>query len=562
MHPLFERHLPRLEAAVDACRTRGCWSPFVESPSRRFHPEGAKAEGLAWFESQLSQPFDLDLPGSTGRVGAEISPYTAEPLGVTYPEVQVEPLVAAMVQAMPTWVQAGPQTRVGLCMEMLDRMAAHVFHNAYATMHTGGQGFMTAFAGSGANSLDRGLEALAHAHIAMSAIPTESTFERSFGHGPVKLRKRYYLRPRGVAVVIACGSYPAWNAWPALFANLATGNPVVLKPHPMAILPVALGARICREVLAEAGFDPNLVTLAAEAPDGRIAQSLVGHRDVAIIDFTGSPRFGAWLEQNCRRDQLLYTETAGCNAVVLESVRDLEPALQAIAQSLCLFSGQMCTTAQNIFVPRSGVRMIDEEGGEQVVPFEEVAQQLVAAVDALVAEPAHAAGLCGALHSADTQRTLDLVQSRAADEDAVLRPWSPYDHPEHPSARTATPLVVQVPVGSELYRQEWFGPIGFVIPTADRDEALQRAAEDAAAHGSIAAYGYSVDDAFLDEIEQAYIEAGASIGLNLLGQRPINFAAAYSDYHVTGLNPAGTACLTDLAFVADRFRVVQCKREI
>ena len=40
----------------------------------------------------------------------------------------------------------------------------------------------------------------------------------------------------------------------------------------------------------------------------------------------------------------------------------------------------------------------------------------------------------------------------------------------------------------------------------------------------------------------------------------INFAAAYSDYHVTGLNPAGNACLADLAFVASRFRIVQRRR--
>jgi hypothetical protein len=39
-----------------------------------------------------------------------------------------------------------------------------------------------------------------------------------------------------------------------------------------------------------------------------------------------------------------------------------------------------------------------------------------------------------------------------------------------------------------------------------------------------------------------------------------NFAAAYSDYHVTGLNPAGNACLADLAFVAGRFRIVQNRR--
>ena len=37
-------------------------------------------------------------------------------------------------------------------------------------------------------------------------------------------------------------------------------------------------------------------------------------------------------------------------------------------------------------------------------------------------------------------------------------------------------------------------------------------------------------------------------------------AAAYSDYHVTGLNPAGNASLTDLAFVAGRFRITQSRR--
>ncbi|MCB1408995.1 MAG: hypothetical protein KDK22_05390 [Rhodobacteraceae bacterium] len=41
---------------------------------------------------------------------------------------------------------------------------------------------------------------------------------------------------------------------------------------------------------------------------------------------------------------------------------------------------------------------------------------------------------------------------------------------------------------------------------------------------------------------------------------PLNFAAAYSDYHVTGLNGAGNATLTTLAFVASRFAVAQSRR--
>ena len=53
--------------------------------------------------------------------------------------------------------------------------------------------------------------------------------------------------------------------------------------------------------------------------------------------------------------------------------------------------------------------------------------------------------------------------------------------------------------------------------------------------------------------------AGAQLTCNLTGPMPLNFAAAYSDYHVTGLNPAGNATLTDLAFVASRFRITQSR---
>jgi len=40
----------------------------------------------------------------------------------------------------------------------------------------------------------------------------------------------------------------------------------------------------------------------------------------------------------------------------------------------------------------------------------------------------------------------------------------------------------------------------------------------------------------------------------------VNQSAAFSDFHGTGANPAANAALTDGAFVASRFRVVQSRR--
>ena len=553
MSDWFDTHHERLEAAIEAIRSRSYWSPFQESPSRRHHPDGAPANGLTAFEGRLGRSFDLSLPGEVGRVGHEVSPYTGDALGIDYPDVRLDDLFRAMRAAMPAWAAARPRTRVGVGLEILARLEAQVFENAHATMHTGGQGFMMAFAGSGANSLDRGLEGLATAHKAMADIPETATFTRHFGRGaPVVLDKRYRLVPRGIAAVVTCGSYPAWNAYPALLANLVTGNPVVIKPHPGAILPMALVVQTARQTLAEAGFDPNLVTLAADTFEAPITERLLTHQDVAIIDFTGSQRFGSWIEQHCRH-ALVYTETAGCNAVVLESTDDLAATARAIAHSVCVFSSQMCTAAQNIWVPSDGVRV-----GTHRVSVDEVAEQLVAATDAWVRDPQHAAGLCGALFSPRTRDAITALENSGA---PVLRHAAPYAHPTYPSARTATPCWVRPDPSGSLHQREHFGPMAFVLEAPTREDALARATADARDHGAIASYAYTTDTAFADRVEEAFFSAGASVGLNLHRQLPINYAAAYSDFHVTGLNPAGTACLTDLAFVSQRFRVVQSKRE-
>ena len=83
-----------------------------------------------------------------------------------------------------------------------------------------------------------------------------------------------------------------------MLASLATGNPVIVKPHPTAILPMALAVRTCREVIANAGFAPDLVTLCLDTVDAPVGKVLVKHPQTAIVDFTGSARFGSWVEAN------------------------------------------------------------------------------------------------------------------------------------------------------------------------------------------------------------------------------------------------------------------------
>lgn len=555
---LIERHKQLIAHAIEAVDTRKSWSPFKDSPSTKIHGPEKPVAGKAAFEARLGQRFDLEQPGVTHWVGEEVSPYTQEALGITYPVSEPAALVEAASKALPAWAKADPELRMALCAEMAVRLYERNFEMAQAVMHVAGQSYTQAFSGSGPNALDRGIEALAYAAKAMRGVTSRAAYHRDFAGEPVALDKTYTLQPRGIGLVICCASFPTWNAYPAMFASLATGNPVIVKPHPIAVLPMAIVVETCRAVLREYGFDANLVTLAVDTLAAPVAGKLVDDPAVQIIDFTGSPRYGGHLERTVT-GKLLFTETAGVNSIVVESVDDLAQSARAIARATCLFSAQMCTSPQVVYVPKDGIRT-----GAGHATFDEVAQAIVAEIDALAANPAQAAAIMGAVQG---QVSLDVVsETRDAAEKQglrVLREAAPYEHPQFPNARTMTPLVLAVePQHQELYAEERFGPVLFIVADANGDSAVAEATDLAKTRGAISCYLYSTDEAFIERSVELYERAGANLSINLSGAMWINFAAAYSDYHVTGLNPAGNACLTDIAFVASRFRIVQRRRPI
>ena len=561
MSEVFEKHRSLFERARHACAQRHCWSPYPEMPGKYPDSEAAQARGLAAFEAHLGQSFELQQPGlAPGAVlhSQEVSPYTQRPLGVTYPHSAIDPLFEAATVAMEDWALASIETRIGTLMEVLEVLYRdHLFEIAHAVMHTAGQSFNMAYAGSGVNALDRGIEALVYAEQAMRAVAPTARWERRFGSAQITLDKTYRIVPRGVAVCFTCASFPTWNAWPSMMASLATGNPVIVKPHPATVLPMAITVRVFRQVLRAQGFDPNLVTLALDTVQEPLGKQLVKHPSTAIVDFTGGVAFGQWVEQNAHPARA-YTETAGANTVVLESADDLDAALRSLATTLCMFSAQMCTSPQNIYVPRSGVQT-----PQGLVPFDEVASRLADAVRALTTDPRKASMILAAIQSPQTLALVADLQSRAQAQGAVLLPASTYVHPDFPQARTCTPLMLKLGTAERSwYGGERFGPISFVIACDSAEDALAQATGDAREFGGLTAFVYSMREDFIARAERAYARSGAQLTINLTGPMPLNFAAAYSDYHVTGLNPAGNASLTNLAFVADRFGIAQSRRPV
>src|SRR5581483_10352394 len=172
----FARHKPLLDKAVDAIQTRGYWSPFSEMPSPKAYGETANDDGKKAFENLLNKPFPLDQPGTVGQTCSERSPFGIK-LGVTYPKTDLDTLLPAVQKAETQWRNAGPETWVGVSLEILLRLNRKSFEMAYAVMHTSGQAFMMAFQAGGPHAQDRGVEAVAYAWSEMSRIPKTATWE-------------------------------------------------------------------------------------------------------------------------------------------------------------------------------------------------------------------------------------------------------------------------------------------------------------------------------------------------------------------------------------------------
>ena len=548
-HPLFEKHRATLEAALGAIAARTYWSAYPEMPSPKVYGETAPDDGKRAFEAHLGQQFELGQPGQSGWHGGESPPYGIE-LGVSYPVCDPDALIAAGLEAMKGWQAVGADGRTGICLEILERLNKQSFELAHAVMMTTGQGWMMAFQAGAPHAQDRGLEAVAYAWREQSFVPAEAVWEKPQGKNPALVMKKHFqIVGRGIGLVIGCGTFPTWNTYPGLFAALSTGNAVIVKPHSNAILPAAITVRTVRAVLAENGIDPNLVSLCVT--DKRATtQALATHPAVKSVDFTGGNVFGQWLIDNARQAQV-YAELAGVNNIVIDSTNAYKAMLGNLAFTLSLYSGQMCTTSQALFVPAGG---IETEDGHK--SYDEFCADLAKSVERFLSKPEVAHAVLGAIQSADTAERIDLANSGELGK--VVLASAKLDNPDFPAATVRTPVLLACDAADEkLYMEERFGPISFIVKVADTAAAIALSEGVVSTHGALTAGVYSTRQDVIDAMTEATWRSKVALSINLTGGVFVNQSAAYSDYHGTGGNPAANASYSDSAFVANRFRVVQ-----
>lgn len=542
---LVDKHQSTIDTAVRALHERTFFAHYPENPSPDLYGEHADKEGREKYKAYLNQKFEeLLQQDPEAWVGQEESPYEQQPLGVKYPFFAPETLVSRAEEAYHQWRKVKPADRAAILVESLERLRARFFEIAYATMHTTGQAYMMSFQASGPHAADRALEAVAAGFEEQTRFPEAAAWEKPMGKYNLRLNKTWRAVPKGVSLVIGCATFPTWNTVPGMYASLVTGNPVIIKPHPKAVLPIAIVVAEVQKVLQENGLNPDICQLGVDADDHLITKDLAEHPKVKLIDYTGGTEFGNYIES--LPGKTTFTEKTGVNSIILDSVEDIDKVAQNLAFSVTLYSGQMCTAPQNFFVPAGGVK-----AGGETVPYAQVVQKVADAVTALVNNPKAGPHILGAIQNPATAAR---VKDAASLKGKEVLSTCDFQHPVFANARTCTPVIYEVDATEkESYSRELFGPIVLVIKTRDTAQSIQIAKEMAQNYGAISCGAYTTDPEVKEQIMDEMSLAGTPVSFNLTGGIYVNQNASFSDFHVTGGNPAGNASFTNPEFVIKRF---------
>lgn len=152
----------------------------------------------------------------------------------------------------------------------------------------------------------------------------------------------------GVAGQVIPWNFPllmaAWKIAPAL----ATGNTVVLKPAETT----SLTALKLAEIIQESGLPDGVVNIITG--HGPVGASMVNHKDINKIAFTGSTGVGKWIQKAIAgTDKRLTLELGGKAANIIFEDAPINQAVEGIINGIFFNQGHVCCAGSRLFVQES-----------------------------------------------------------------------------------------------------------------------------------------------------------------------------------------------------------------
>lgn len=261
-------------------------------------------------------------------------------------------------------------------------------------------------------------------------------------------------QPIGVALLITPWNFPAAMATRKIAPALAAGCTCILKPAaetPLTALAVA-------EIMRRAGVPAGVVNVVTTSQPGPVCGAILHDPRVRKLSFTGSTPVGRALLREAADSVVSSSMELGGNApfVVLDDA-DLDAAIDGAMIAKMRNAGEACTAANRFYVQRGihdafVARLCERMGALTVGPGTDPATQ------------------CGAMINRKAIDKIERLVGDAVEKGAEIRlggraiAGPGYFYP--PS------VIANVRPGSEILRNEVFGPVAAVIPFDTVDEAV------------------------------------------------------------------------------------------
>ena len=548
-------------------RGRGL-SRYPESPSPRVYGEDAAADGQAAFEAHLGEDY-RGWPASrpTARpVGSEVSPYGPE-LRVRYPRLDVDAAMAAARAAMPALARRRRLSpRRGLRRDRRPDQHARRSRSRNAVMHTSGQPFVMSFQAGGPHAQDRALEAVAlRPGRAGARARLGGLGEAGQGRADADARRTTgscraawpwssaATRSRRGTATRACS--PRWPPATPSWSSRTRGPCCRWRS----------ASRRSADGAARRRVRPGPGARWRPRPTARGWRRRWPQRpEVAIIDYTGGPAFGGWLEREAAADgKQVYTEKSGVNTIVRRL--DRRPARRPGQPGVLV---RRCTAARCARRRRTSTSRADGiDTDEGHLSFERGRREAGRAISRLTGDDAKAVEMLGATVNDDVRdRAAGAGRAGASGRrHGACSTRAGSSHPRYPDAvvRTPGPGGGGRGASESAYTQECFGPVTFLVATDSTAQSLQRSAR----HGPRARR----DDGrgLLDVRGGARRRPGRGRrrrGRAVARTSPARCSSTRPRRSATSTAPAPTRPPTPrtptAAFVANRFRVVTTRRHV
>ncbi len=397
----------------------------------------ALAIGGDWRPSSSGATFAVKDP-ATGRTLAEIADATVEDGAAA---------LDAAVAAKDSWAATAPRTRGEILRRAFDLLQER--RDEFALLMT----------------LEMG-KPLAEAN---GEVTYGGEFLRWFSEEAVRIQGRYAVSPEGTGRMIVtqapvgpCYLITPWN-FPLAMATrkiapaLAAGCTVVIKPAALTPLTTLYFAKL----LEDAGVPAGVVNVITTTRSVAVSAGILADPRLRKLSFTGSTAVGQRLIEQSAQNVLRTSMELGGNApfVVFDDA-DLDRAVEGALLAKFRNIGQACTAANRFIVHESVA--------------DEFARRVTDRVKAMTVGRGTEQGVAiGPLIDEDAVAKAEELVADALDRGAsVLTGGSA--RPGEGTFYEPT-VIAGVRPGSEILRQEIFGPVLAIATFSDEDDAVRLA---------------------------------------------------------------------------------------